>query len=43
MNSTFHTKNETAAIMCGARGAVNSPAGTTAGLDDRSLAVMRVR
>jgi len=42
MNSTVHTKTETAAIMCGARGAVNSPAATTAGLD-RSLAVRCVR
>jgi len=41
MNSTVHTKTETAAIMCGARGAVN-PAATTAGLD-RSLAVRCVR
>ena len=44
MNSTLHTKTETdRAIMRGARGAANSPAAATAGLDDRSLAVRCVR
>jgi hypothetical protein len=42
MNSALHTKTQTAAIMCGARGAVNSQAATTAGLD-RSLAMRCVR
>jgi hypothetical protein len=43
MNSTLHTKTETAAIVCGARGAVNSASAMTAALDDRSLAVRCMR
>lgn len=43
MNSILHTKTETAAIVCGARGAVNSPGAMTAGLDDGSLAARCVR
>lgn len=42
MTSTLQTKTESAAILCGARGAVNTQAAMTTGLD-LSLAVRCMR